>query len=181
MPNALQPEPIRIRGYYPGVIGRITEAHAVYYHIYWGFDVTFETQVGGELSEFIAHFQPQRDGFWAADFDGRFAGSIAIDGRPASREGARLRWFIVPAELQGRGIGNDLMARCLEFCRRSGHKKIYLWTFAGLEAARKLYTRYGFRLIEEHEARQWGQTIREQKYVLTLANPVSLSIARRRP
>jgi len=168
MPPTAQAGALRIQGYYPGVIGRITEVHAVYYHAHWGFDVTFETQVGRELSDFIDHFRKTRDGFWAANVERAFAGSIALDGRRYSDEGARLRWFIVPPDFQGRGIGQDLMDRCLDFCRQTGYRQLYLWTFAGLEAARTLYARSGFRLTEEHEARQWGQTIREQKYALVM-------------
>ena len=69
-------------GYFPGVIGMITEAHAVYYHEHWGFDVSFETQVGRELSEFVAAFQKGRDGFWVTTVGDRFGGSVAIDGQP---------------------------------------------------------------------------------------------------
>ena len=57
---------IEIKGYYPGIVGKITELHAVYYHENWGFDVTFETQVGGELSEFVNQFEENRDGLWVA-------------------------------------------------------------------------------------------------------------------
>ena len=45
---------IKFHGYYPGVVGKITEIHAVYYNEHWGFDVSFETQVARELSEFIS-------------------------------------------------------------------------------------------------------------------------------
>ena len=57
---------IKVHGYYPGVVGKITEIHAVYYNEHWGFDVSFETQVGRELSEFISNFDEDRDGFWSA-------------------------------------------------------------------------------------------------------------------
>lgn len=160
---------IELRGYYPGVIGRITEVHAVYYHSRWGFDAAFEIQVARELSDFIRHFQNHRDGFWAAAIGDAFAGSIAVDGRRSAEEGVRLRWFIVPPEFQGRGIGDALMSCCLDFCRQTGHRRVFLWTFAGLDAARKLYLRHGFQLAGAHEDRPWGQTICEQKYALTLA------------
>ena len=53
---------IKYLGYYPGVVGKIIESHAVYYYENWGFDVTFETQVGRELSEFVSKFDKNRDG-----------------------------------------------------------------------------------------------------------------------
>lgn len=151
-------------GYFPGVVGMITEAHAVYYHEHWGFDVSFETQVGRELSEFMAAFQEGRDGFWVATVDGRFAGSVAIDGRETPAEGVRLRWFIVVPEHQGTGLGKALLGRAVDFCRQGGCPRVYLWTFEGLDAARALYEARAFRLCEEHTVNQWGQRITEQMF-----------------
>lgn len=161
---------MEIVGYYPGVIGEITRLHAVYYSENWGFDITFETQVGRELSEFLASFQAGRDGFWSAREGQRFAGSIAIDGSLGDTDGARLRWFIVEPSLQGNGIGRRLIKYALAFCQEAGHKKVYLWTFEGLDAARRLYEQAGFVLDEEHDVQQWGGFIREQKFLLTLSN-----------
>ncbi|CAB1062220.1 hypothetical protein D1BOALGB6SA_6996 [Olavius sp. associated proteobacterium Delta 1] len=161
---------IEIKGYYPGVVGKITELHAVYYNENWGLDVTFETQVGGELSEFIRQFDGNRDGLWIAVKKGEFAGAIAIDGVDAFGEGARLRWFIVDPRYQGSGIGRNLIMQALAFCRQKGFPKVYLWTFKGLEDARRLYETVGFRLGEESQIAQWGQNIHEQKYELQIAD-----------
>ncbi len=158
----------QLHGYFPGVVGKITELHAVYYYENWGFDITFETQVGRELSEFMRDLEPGRDGFWTAKVDGRFAGAVAIDGSLKSTEGARLRWFIVGPSFQGRGIGKALLRAAIRFCEETGQRTIFLWTFKGLDAARSLYEAEGFVLAEEHEVRQWGSTIREQKFVLPL-------------
>ena len=108
------------QGYAPGTIGRIVEAHAVYYHEHWGFDASFETQVARELSEFVSEFQVDRDGLWVTLFDGRFAGSIAIDGKRADTEGARLRWFIVVPTHQGCGIGRALIQEAVAFLPAQG-------------------------------------------------------------
>ena len=161
---------IKIHGYYPGVVGKITEIHAVYYHEHWGFDASFETQVGRELSTFVSEFDEARDGFWAATADGRFAGAVAIDGHNAVVDGARLRWFIVDPEFQSAGLGNRLISRAVQFCRDSAYPGIFLWTFEGLDAARRLYERHDFRLCETHDVDQWGQHIREQKFELRLTD-----------
>jgi GNAT superfamily N-acetyltransferase len=163
-------EGIDIKGYYPGVVGKITELHAVYYFENWGFDVSFETQVGRELSEFVGQFDSDRDGLWVATKNGEFAGAIAIDGQNAFADGARLRWFIVAPERQGSGIGKELIMQAVDFCKRKRFPKIYLWTFEGLNSARNLYESAGFGLCEEDEVNQWGQTINEQKFELELPN-----------
>jgi GNAT superfamily N-acetyltransferase len=159
---------LKLVGYYPGVVGKITEIHATYYYENWGFDVSFETQVGRELSEFIRDFDANRDGFWVAKIENEFAGAVAIDGRETDEEGARLRWFIVPPEFQGRGVGGTLIKRAINFCREANFRKVYLWTFEGLDEARSLYEQEGFRLSQEHDVYQWGRDIREQKFRLDL-------------
>jgi GNAT superfamily N-acetyltransferase len=157
-----------LTGYYPGVVGKVTEIHATYYYENWGFDVSFETQVGRELSEFIRNFEENRDGFWVSTINGELAGAIAIDGSEADEEGARLRWFIVPPKFQGRGIGGTLIKRAIDFCKEASFRKIFLWTFEGLDEARSLYEQEGFQLSQEHDAYQWGQKIKEQKFQLEL-------------
>jgi GNAT superfamily N-acetyltransferase len=153
-------------GYYPGVAGKITEVHAVYYHENWGFDISFETQVGRELSDFLVEFDETRDGLWTAKRNNMFAGAVAIDGREAQSEGARLRWFIVVPVFHGLGIGKELISRAVDFCQQKDYPKIFLWTFEGLDSARYLYEAHHFQLCEEHGVDQWGQHIKEQKFEL---------------
>jgi GNAT superfamily N-acetyltransferase len=155
-------------GYWPGVIGKITELHGVYYHENWGFDISFEAQVGRELSEFLRDFRDERDFFRTARARNRFAGAIAIDGKEAGSKGARLRWFIVAPGFHGLGIGRRLIREAVDFCRGAGHDRIVLWTFKGLDRARSLYESAGFRIAEEHDIRQWGNRITEQMYALDL-------------
>jgi GNAT superfamily N-acetyltransferase len=159
---------IKFHGYYPGVIGKIIELHAVYYHQHWGFDVSFEAQVGRELSIFVGEFDEDRDGLWVATADRQFAGAVAIDGQHAMIDGARLRWFIVDPQFQNVGLGKRLMSRAVQLCRDKKYPKIYLWTFEGLDAARRLYEGQNFKLCETHEIEQWGQRIKEQKFELIL-------------
>ena len=159
-------ENVTIAGYYPGAIGDIIRCHAVYYYDNWGFDVTFESQEGKELSEFMARFTEGSDGLWVAKEDGRFVGSVAIDGTGFPGEGARLRWFITQPPYQGKGIGKRLLDEAVSFCGKVKHQRVFLWTFEGLHAARTLYERKGFTLAEEHKIDQWGQTINEQMFEL---------------
>jgi GNAT superfamily N-acetyltransferase len=153
-------------GYYPGIIGKVTELHAAYYHKHWNFDMSFEAQVARELSAFFVNFHEKRDGFWAVSANGTFAGAVAVDGQLSDTEGARLRWFIVEPELQGLGIGKLLIEKAVTFCGKTGHRKIFLWTFRGLDAARHLYDSEGFKLVDEHSVDQWGGKINEQKFEL---------------
>ena len=156
------------RGYIPGSIGRVAELHGIYYHKHWGFGLIFEAKVAAELIEFLGRYDERRDGFWTAVVDGRVEGYITIDGLQAEGEGAHLRWFIVSDGFRGSGIGHGLIDVAIDFSRKSGYKRVYLWTFEGLNAARHLYENTGFKLIEQHRGAQWGTGVNEQRFLLQL-------------
>jgi GNAT superfamily N-acetyltransferase len=156
------------KGYAPGAIGRISELHAAYYHDHWGFGLVFEAQVAAGLSDFLMRYDESRDGIWIARHSGRVEGSIAIDGIHAGTEGAHLRWYIVSETLQGRGIGSRLLKEALDFCGERRFGSVHLWTFAGLDPARHLYEKAGFRLVEQQRGTRWGTVVTEQRYELKL-------------
>ncbi|MFQ5466598.1 MAG: GNAT family N-acetyltransferase [Kiloniellaceae bacterium] len=156
---------ILIHDYRPGDIGRVVELHGRYYAATWGFGAAFEATVAAELGHLMAEFDGRRDGFWTAWRGDDFAGGISIHGRDADRAGVRLRFFIVEPDQQGHGVGEALMRRAMGFCDAAGVERVHLWTFKGLDAARRLYERHGFRLDLEHEDNQWGRAMLEQKFV----------------
>jgi len=156
-----------VKDYIPGSIGRVAELHGTYYHEHWDFSVFFEAKVATELSEFLGRYDEKRDGFWTASLKSRVEGSITIDGIHAEKEGAHLRWFIISDILRGRGIGNQLIKEALKFCRNKGYKRVYLWTFEGLKAARHLYEKSGFELVEQRKGIQWGTEVNEQRYEMS--------------
>jgi GNAT superfamily N-acetyltransferase len=157
-----------IGGYVPGAIGRAAELHGLYYGREWGFGLGFEALVASGLAEFLQRLDPARDGFWTVSRGGRVMGCVAVDGSKASTQGAHLRWFILAEELRGQGHGDRLLRQAVEFCRACGHPSMHLWTFRGLDTARRLYEKHGFRLAEEREGSQWGERVLEQCFVLAL-------------
>jgi len=159
---------IKLSGYVPGAIGRIIELHATYYKKHWDFDLFFESKVATELSEFLNRFNPLHDGFWLAMTDEKIIGGVAIDGNETQTSGARLRWFIVDPEYQRRGIGQRLLEEAIAFCRKANIRSVYLHSFAGLDAARHVYERFGFVLREEKQDKTWGKTVTEQTFELLL-------------
>ncbi len=156
------------KGYIPGAIGRVAELHGSYYHEHWGFGLFFEAKVTTELVEFLRRYEEARDGFWIASLKGRVEGSITIDGLHAEDQGAHLRWFIMSDALRGRGVGNCLITTAIDFCRGKGYKRVFLWSFEGLSAARHLYEKVGFRLVEQRRGTQWGTAVNEQQFELRL-------------
>lgn len=154
------------QGYIPGSIGRIAELHAVYYNQLVGFGLPFESKVARELSEFCERYVTGRDGLWLALDNGMVEGSIAIDGANAGNDGAHLRWFITSNKARGTGIGNALLTAAMAFCRSQRYERVYLWTFEGLGAARHLYEKFGFQLVQQQAGTQWGAEVNEQRFEL---------------
>lgn len=157
-----------IRGYVPGCLGRIVELHADYYSRTAGFGAFFEAKVAAEMAAFLQGFETGRDGLWVAWSDDRVEGSVAIQAPKDGRDQAQLRWFILSQKLRGQGVGNALLGSAVDHCRAHDLRKVELWTFAGLDAARHLYEKHGFRLVEENEGEQWGGRVLEQRFLLEL-------------
>jgi GNAT superfamily N-acetyltransferase len=153
-------------GYVPGTISAITGLHARYYSQNWGFGLYFEAKVATELSEFLLRYEPKRDGIWLLMDPNGIYGSIVIDGIHHREKGGHLRWFILDETLFGRGYGKRLLGNAIDFCKDRKYKKIYLWTFEGLDRAKALYLSFRFRLQEERIGTQWGKEVKEQLMVL---------------
>ncbi|WP_020593355.1 bifunctional helix-turn-helix transcriptional regulator/GNAT family N-acetyltransferase [Kiloniella laminariae] len=159
----------RIRtGYLPGIIGGITSLHAGYYSRLVGFSDTFETAVADGLARFVPRLDRKQNEIWSLEHRDKFLGSIAIDGEDLGENIAHLRWFIVDKELHGSGLGKKLLQGALQFCDGQNFRETHLWTFKGLDVARKLYEENGFSLVEEYKGTQWGKQMIEQKFVRPL-------------
>jgi uncharacterized protein YhfF/RimJ/RimL family protein N-acetyltransferase len=152
-----------VPSYLPGAIGTIGRLHGEYYAREHGFGVLFESKVTREFAEFAARFDPARDGMWFVIDRGEVHGSIVIDGHGDGRQ-AHLRWFMLSDAMRGRGKGHRLMDAAMAFCRRAGYRHVYLNTFKGLDAARALYERAGFRLVAEQSGETWGHAVVEQRF-----------------
>jgi GNAT superfamily N-acetyltransferase len=159
--------PELVSGYRPGLIGAVTALHARHYAAAAGFGCAFEAIVATGLSAFCQRLDSPANGLWTLVEDGDILGSIAIDGEDLGGGLAHLRWFILAERLRGGGHGRRLLDAALSFADARGHAETHLWTFAGLDAARRLYERSGFTLAEERPGAQWGQEVREQRFVRT--------------
>ena len=151
-----------IRPYRTGDLGRCVALHAGYYAQYWSFGRDFEAKVAAGMAEFIPRLADPGNGWWSADVDGTYVGSVAIDDEGGGR--AHLRWFIVDQASHGEGVGGALMGHAVDHCRSRHFRLVYLDTFEGLDAARRLYERAGFRLVHEQQGTTWGPEMTEQRF-----------------
>jgi DNA-binding MarR family transcriptional regulator/GNAT superfamily N-acetyltransferase len=167
-----EPDPKRIQqinevveGYQTGMIGDVAALHARTHGPVIGMGPTFESVVSKAMAEFLPRITNPVNNSWNVVEDGEIIGSISIDGEDLGEGIAHLRWFILSERLRGKGLGKVLLAKALDHCDNHGFKEIHLWTLKGLDAARSLYERSGFELVEEYVGDQWGKAVTEQKFV----------------
>ncbi|MEW7279270.1 GNAT family N-acetyltransferase [Aquimarina sp. 2201CG1-2-11] len=58
------------------------------------------------------------------------------------------KMYFLP-QARGRGVGFDVMQKCLDFAKKQGYTHCYLETMPYMEAARKLYRKVGFESLEK--------------------------------
>lgn len=151
----------------PGDLGGVAAQHGVLYAVEFGFDHTFEAYVAASLAEFGRDARPDRGRLWVAERNDCIVGSIGIVLHDDAA--AQLRWFLVHPDERGHGLGRRMIEESIAFCRAGGCTSVFLWTVGVLVDAARLYTAAGFhKSIEQPPAQQWGTTVTEQRYELTL-------------
>lgn len=156
-----------VRGYRPGVVGRMIEMQAMYYARKARFGRDFESRRAADIADFAGRLAAPGNALWCATRFGRIVGTIVIDGQTLA-PAAYLRWFMVDEAMQGRGLGKRLMSKALAFCRAKKFPEVRLDTFAGLDAARHLYEITGFSLVRERTTMKWGVELVDQMFALPL-------------
>lgn len=155
-----------IRSHRPGDIGYITYRHGVIYAHEYQLDETFEAYVAKYMAEFVENYDPTKEHLWVVEKGTEIIGSIAIV--KVDENIAQLRWLLVEPHERNKGIGNKLMHEALTFCKNRSYQKVILGTFSDLIIARRLYEKYGFRLIESKTHTIWGQNLTEEQWKLNL-------------
>ncbi len=153
-----------VTGYQPGAIGRIAQMHGEYYARHHDFGAFLKARLpaASRNSPPGSPRRSTRSGWrWR---EGKIVGSVAIDGEDLGQQQAHLRWFILDDSCRGTGIGRRLLSEAMAFCDSRQFSAVQLWTFKGLDAARKLYESFGFTLTREWQGDQWGKMMTEQQF-----------------
>lgn len=152
-------------GYRPGVISSVAHLHATFYSQHYGFGAVFERKVATEMSEFMGRIDNPANTIFSAYAGDELLGSVSLDGEDLGDDASHLRWFIVSPKAQGMGIGTLLLGKATGFVDQHAFDRTRLWTFKGLDAARHLYEKHGFKLAHQTAGTQWGTEVIEQEFV----------------
>jgi ribosomal protein S18 acetylase RimI-like enzyme len=86
-----------------------------------------------------------------ASLRGRLAGILLLAGVPGRRAYEIVYVGVVP-EARGRGVGDALLARAVEVCRRGGEADLTLAVDSNNRPACRLYRRWSFREVQRRQA-----------------------------
>jgi DNA-binding MarR family transcriptional regulator/GNAT superfamily N-acetyltransferase len=157
---------IAVRQARSGDYGWMVERHGALYSEEYGWDETFEGLVAEIVGAFARSHDDALERAFVAELDGRRAGCVLCVRE--DDQTARLRILLVEPWARGHGLGSRLVDDCLAFARRAGYARIVLWTNDVLVAARRLYERAGFTLVDRGTHHAFGQELVEQTWIRDL-------------
>jgi DNA-binding MarR family transcriptional regulator/GNAT superfamily N-acetyltransferase len=160
-------------GYRPGLLGRCLEMHMRYYSSTVGFGISFESQLASGLGELLNRMHSPKNEVWSATDGVKILGTVFIDGDGLGENKAHLRAFIVDDKLRGHGFGRKLVEKAMAFVDEQRFSETHLYTFKGLDAARRLYETCGFTLVEETLGNKWGKKMMIQHFARKLGGAAS--------
>jgi len=158
--------PYILRTHQPGDMGWVVQRHGILYAEEYAWDEQFEALVAEIVVSFIRNYDPKRERCWIAEKDGDNVGSVFVVKQTDST--AKLRLLLVEPNARGLGIGSRLVNECIKFAQQVGYTKMTLWTNNILSAARHIYEKAGFRLVNEQPHKSFGQDLVAETWDLKL-------------
>jgi DNA-binding MarR family transcriptional regulator/N-acetylglutamate synthase-like GNAT family acetyltransferase len=156
----------RLRAPVPGDFGWMVKRHGEIYAQEYGWTEPFEGLCAQIVADFANKNDPKRERCWIAEMDGEVVGCVFL--AKDSAKVARIRLLLVDPKARGLGVGARLADECIRFARRTGYKKITLWTHSNLSAARHIYQKAGFRLMRTERHSSWGRRVVSEHWDLQL-------------
>ena len=150
----------------PGDLGWVVLEHGRIYAEELGWDTTFEALVARIVADFANGHDPERESAWIAEVDGERVGCVFCVAADATT--AQLRVLLVHPRARRLGVGDRLVAGCVDFAAAAGYRRIVLWTNDALRSARRIYQAHGFTLVDQDAHHSFGQDLVGQNWVKEL-------------
>jgi DNA-binding MarR family transcriptional regulator/GNAT superfamily N-acetyltransferase len=149
-----------------GDMGWIVARHGALYGEEYGWDERIEALTAEIVAAFVRNHDRKRERCWIAEREGENVGSVLL--MRDTDEIARLRLLLVEPKARGLGIGARLVEEALRFAREARYRKVTLWTQRVLTAARRIYERMGFKLIQQEAHDTFGKELIGETWELEL-------------
>jgi peptidyl-dipeptidase Dcp len=149
----------------PGDLEQVIQLHRIIYGREYQYGPAFYDYVTKGLDEFQQQYDPGIDRVWVCEYKNQMIGFVLLLHRPD--QFAQLRYLIILPEFRGKGLGNYLMNQFMQFLKQADYCGAYLWTTNEQIGAASLYSRYGFKLVEEKDSTTFGKSLKEHRYVFT--------------
>jgi DNA-binding MarR family transcriptional regulator/GNAT superfamily N-acetyltransferase len=168
--DSAPPDTVVLRPAGTGDFGWVIQHNGLLYAQEYGWDESYEALVARIVADFVDDKARAagRAAAWMAEVDGQAVGCVFCVEKDADT--AQLRLLLVDPAARGAGIGSRLVDECIRFARRSGYERLVLWTNDVLTAARRIYERAGFELVEEEPHHSFGHDLVGQTWSLDLAD-----------
>ena len=108
------------------------------------------TYADKELDHMYETFSKGRSAYFVVEEGNRIIGGAGIiQLRNESEDICELqKMYLLPAA-RGRGVGRQLLERCLSTAREMDYLSCYLETMSDMETAKQMYLRAGFRILDQ--------------------------------
>jgi len=118
------------------------------------FDHAFPRSISSRVTDLQTHARKLRDrgNVYAAEEGGRCLGFVAFYANDHATGAGFVSHIAVAAEARGCGVGQRLMATCVDDCRSAGMRSLRLEVDAVNTAAISFYESLGFRVEGEASA-----------------------------
>ncbi len=151
----------------PGDFGWLIGLHGRWYAENTGFDLTFEHTVARIVADVGPRLAPPRVSMLVARDEEGPLSTLTVDADDPDMAGrGHIRIVITEPRARGLGLASRLLEEGLCILKLAGAPGAYLDTFAGLDAARRVYEKAGFRLMREEIGATWGVEVAEQRFEL---------------
>lgn len=100
------------------------------------------------LDDLFENYKKDRAAYFVLTENDKIIGSAGIDAIEEGSDVCELQKMYFHPKARGRGLGLQMMDKCLEFAKNNGYISCYIETLPSMKAAQKLYLKTGFEYID---------------------------------